>query len=184
MNPFSEVAEYLNDTLLALPCLRGAQAFGIAEMVEKDGKRWPVENLNGKGCDIIPDNRYPVQLFWFKNSGAKIRPDDGGYGENEQLMTGTLSLICVGSLNAVNAACGSLQEDMEYKVIAGLPNTAFTVSGAVYGLTIEGAAITGEKIETLEKFWSGYEWGSRILDLFAFQIDIEIRGTVCMTCAA
>lgn len=166
MSAFSEYIDHLMDRVQEVAG-GNLTKHGFAEIVQRDGKRFPVCSQAGLGEKILHDSTKPVQAFVVL---ASFSEDRNNY--DEKIISPVMNLYLIG-----------VRSGLEHYNLAGIQELASDVcnsigSGAKLTNTYAAEGAKGVLLNAYSEIYSGQE-SEDSLDQFTVRIRLNPVLTVC-----
>lgn len=179
MNHLAEVINQINAGILAGECLSKVHAHGLTELITKDGKTFPVEVKTIDACDIVPDDRKPLQVYHRLNDlGYEVSPLSVGRDEMK-LFTASISLFAIGTKDFLKPSCNLKSNDLA-NVISSLVIKRPAAIDGIMQLRVRQTAMSANHNNILSEEFAGFDFKKlNLIRIMAIKIEYQITGHIC-----
>ena len=181
MNYIDQIIETINSQLtVSLDCPQ-AVIYGLTEVITQGEKKFPIQIKGSEGCDIIFDDRKPIQIYHRLLDLRKESSPLSGVGDNVyDAFTAQVRLFGIGDKDSFSPICYDSNLEWATKVdaaimrkftpgITGFSNIRVAVSSTnIHQSEIVAAEFPGFNAQKLNP-----------LEVIAFSIDYSITGLIC-----
>lgn len=182
MNFINHIIESVNSSIAVNICYPETCIHGLTNLIEKDGKKFPMENQGKEGEKIAFDDRKPFQLY---HRLIDIRKDEDETGVGDRVyerFTATMRLFGIGNKDYFKTTCHDNNLDFLMHTDAAINRKPVLNLSGLSNIRIR---ITGNSVNyqtIIESEFEGYDLKKlNPLKVIAFAIDYQITGLVCET---
>ena len=181
MNYIDQIIETINTSLASSLDCPQAVIYGLTELITKDGKTFPIQVQGAEGCEIVFDDRKPLQIYHRLIDVRKEASPLSGVGDQiYEAFTAQVRLFGIGNKDSFTPMCMESNLEWANKVdIAIIRKFTPGITGFT-NVRIGVSSMNSHQSEIIEAEFKGFSTQKlNPLKVIAFSIDYSITGFIC-----